>query len=162
MKSKIIILFLLMIGCSVHKKIIGKYFDNFGSEYKINSNSTFEYHYGLDTFSAWSKGKWEFRNDTIYFTTIPIYDTLKIVGHNDSLLLSRTKTPKLIIASSLKEIIWPESYGEQSVFINRKLYYKDDKLFKIDSKGNLIIDKKQQPHTKSTEKFDPWFAKKKQ
>jgi hypothetical protein len=158
MKFKITVFILFVIGYCNQDKIIGKYKDNFGSEFLFNSDSTYEFNNTYHNTGFWSKGKWKVKNDTIFLKAIPIYDTLRISGKKDSLILSRTKTPKLILASSVGKIIWPESSSEQDLH-NGKLFFRDDKLYKIDREGKLITAKKTHSFSRSIEKFDPWFTR---
>jgi hypothetical protein len=72
-----LILFILLFINIEQKNIEGEYYNHFGSNLKINSDKTFLYTWSFDLASSWSKGKWEIKNDTIYFQIIPVYDTLR-------------------------------------------------------------------------------------
>lgn len=133
----------------------------FDSEIKFNADLTYEYDVYYHSYSIWSKGNWKIKNDTVYLHPVLIYDTLRIVGKKDSLVLSSTKNPNLILARNLNEILWPESSGEQTANIFKKLFYKKGKLFKIDQNGKLKIKKERKPYYRSEEYYNPWFEKKK-
>ncbi|WP_026713864.1 hypothetical protein [Flavobacterium daejeonense] len=158
MKINVIILILLFQIIS-QSEVIGKY-KRFGDDITLNSDYTYEYNYYFDTYSGWSKGNWKMKNDTIYLYPILIYDTLRIPGKKDSLILSSTKKPNLIVSKNLNEIYWPESSGEQTGNIFKKLFYKKGKLFQIDKNGKLKIKKERKPYYRVEEYYNPWFEKK--
>ena len=97
MKFKFLILIIFGVCYWLQDEIVGKYRDNFGSEFKFNSDLTYDYKSFSQGLGFWSKGKWEVKNDTIYFKAIPVYDTLRRPNGKDTLILSQTETPKLII-----------------------------------------------------------------
>ena len=158
MKIKFLISFLIIFIFFQKDEIAGKYRNNFGSEFIFNSDYTYEYNASFHFMGFWSKGKWRVKNDTIYYEAIPSYDTLRIAGKRDSLILSRNKIPQLISANSIKEIFWPKSYGEQDVH-KSKLFFKDKKLYKIKSNGRLITKKETKSDRIGGEKFDPWYRR---
>lgn len=159
MKIKIIIL-VLLFGKISQSEVTGVY-ERFNDDIKLNSDYTYEYNYYFDTYSGWSKGSWKIKRDTIYLEPILIYDTLRIVGKKDSILLSSTKTPNLIIANSLEEIIWPESSGEQTNNILKKLYYKDKKLFEVNKNGKLKVKKQRNWFSNKEQYYNAWFERQK-
>jgi hypothetical protein len=158
MKINLFITISLIIISFQQDKIVGKYRDNFGSEFIFKSDSTYEYNAASHFMGFWSKGKWKVNNDTIFFKAVPSYDTLRIVGRRDSLILSRTKTPQLISANSIKEIFWPKSSGKQDVY-SGKLFFQDNRLYEIKNNGKLITKKKTRSDRIDGEKFDPWYTK---
>jgi hypothetical protein len=158
MKLKIFILILLTSFFFSERKVVGEY-SMFGSKIKFNADLTYEYDVYAHIYSMWSKGNWIIKNDTIYLHPVLIYDTLRIAGKKDSLVLSFAKKPNLIVAKNLNEIYWPESSGEQTGDIFKKLFYKKGKLFEIDINGNLKIKKERKLYYRSEEYYDPWFEK---
>ncbi|TYB79234.1 hypothetical protein [Bizionia myxarmorum] len=158
MKIKFLISSIIIFMLFQKDDIVGKYRDNFGSEYIFNSDYTYEYNASFHFKGFWSKGKWRVKNDTIYYEAIPSYHTLRIAGKKDSLILSRNKTAQLISANSYEEVFWPRSSGEQDVHKN-KLFFKDGKLYKIKKNGKLITKKRTKSDRIDGEKFDPWFNK---
>jgi hypothetical protein len=70
----------------------GHYRDYFGGSLNIEPDSTFMYSWYFDLQGSWTKGEWRMTRDTIYFTMIPVYDTLRQASKNgkirDSLILS--------------------------------------------------------------------------
>ncbi len=158
MKTNLLISILLIITSFQQNKIIGKYRDNFGSEFIFKSDSTYEYNASVHFMGFWSKGKWKVSNDTIYFTAIPSYDTLRIAGKKDSLILAMAKKPHLISANSIKEIEWPLSSGTQSIY-SGKFFFRGDRLYEINNNGKLITKKRTRAGLIDGEKFVPWFTK---
>lgn len=159
MKINIIILILLFEIIS-QSEVVGKY-ERFGADITLNSDYTYEYNYYADTYSGWSKGNWKIKKDTIYLQPILIYDTLRIAGKKDSILLSSTKKPNLIVAADLDNILWPESSGDQTDNILKKLYRKDGKLFQVNKNGKLRVEKLRNWLSIKEEFYNPWFEKQK-
>lgn len=139
--------------------IAGIYTNNFGDKFIFNSDLTYEFESVDHLLFFWSKGKWKEENDTIFFTAIPVYDTLRIPKKEDTLILSKTKMPRLIHASNKNEIIEKINLGPQDPY-GGKLFFKNNKLYEIDKNGKLIIEKKSRSFTrKNSKKFDPWYTK---
>jgi hypothetical protein len=159
MKINIAIL-ILLFGIISQSEIIGKY-KRFGDNITLNSDYTYEYNYYFDTYSGWSKGSWKIKKDTIYLQPILIYDTLRIAGEKDSILLSSTKKPNLIVAANVDNIFWPESSGEQTDNILKKLYLKDGKLFEVNKNGKLKVEKLRNWMSIKEQFYNPWFEKQK-
>lgn len=150
-------IYFLYLVC-LSKTIVGEYYDHFGNRLKINSDSTFIHKWNFDLASSWTKGKWNVKHDTIYFTTIPIFDTLRLSEKKDSLILSLTEIPTL---RTYPNAILPQllsSGGQNRREIDMKLYFKSDKLYRIDSLGMLITQKV--TGFSSQEKYNTWFIKK--
>lgn len=161
MKFKFFILIIFGVCYWLQDEIVGKYRDNFGSEFKFNSDLTYDYKSISLGLGFWSKGKWEVKNDTIYFKAIPVYDTLRRPNGKDTLILSQTETPKLIIDIDPinEEIIKSINLGLQDPF-SGKLFFHNNKLYEIDKNGKLITEKKTRSFSrKNSEKFDPWYTK---
>ena len=157
MKLQIIIFLLFFWGVFQTEKVEGKYHDNFGSTLILNSDSTFVYTWGFHTSYLWSKGKWKKKKNEITLIVIPIYDTIRVTGHKDSLRLSCNEKPNLISAKSYEDILYPKCYGEQTVNIFKKLHHKKKKLFELDNKGRLITKKRK--GYRGNVQYDPWFTK---
>lgn len=159
MKINIIIL-MLLFGIISQSEVVGEY-KRFGDSITLNSDYTYEYNYYLDTYSGWSKGSWKIKKDTIYLQPILIYDTLRIAGKKDSLLLSSAKKPNLIVAENLNNILWPEFTGEQTDNILKKLYHKNGKLFEVSKNGKLRVEKLRNWMSIKEQFYNPWFEKQK-
>ena len=77
--KKIIQVLILFCFFSVNAQdtIIGEYYNYFGSELKLNPDSTFNYTFRFDMCSSWTNGRYKVKKHTIYFEFIPVYDTLR-------------------------------------------------------------------------------------
>jgi hypothetical protein len=157
MKTFAVILLVFFFGNTNSKSVEGKYYDYFGSKLKISSDSTFLYEWNFDLSSSWSKGKWRISNDTIYFSIIPVFDTLRIPNKKDTLLLSVDQKPELITDKNSSIIHFLSSGGQNRQEMSSKLFYKDDKLYEIGKRGKLITEKKKQFWI--NEKHETWFVK---
>jgi hypothetical protein len=156
---KILSLILILFIFPQQKNVGGEYYDNFGTTLLLNPDFTFVYKWHFDLSSSWSKGNWKIKNDTIYFTVVPIYDTLRIDGKEDSLILSETEKPLLITDVKNYNAFRDLSTGGQNKReINSKLFFRKDKLYHINKSGKLITKKVRSVLT--SEKFNPWFTKK--
>jgi len=136
-----LILFILLFFNIEQKNIEGEYYNHFGSNLKINSDKTFIYTWNFDLASSWSKGKWKIKNDTVYFQTIPIYDTLRRPNFKDSLVLSVNQKPELITDYSIIYIEALSSGGQNRQLMNSKLYFDGEKLIEIKENGKLNTKK---------------------
>jgi hypothetical protein len=157
--SIIAILFPLSISLFAQKKVAGRYRDYFGYRIELNADSTFKYTWNFDMQSSWTKGTWTFKNDTVYFTMVAIYDT---VGYKNS---NGASTDKLILSvDDVSERLTPGQYaglGLTSYWQNRmdypnKLFFKKGRLYKIRN-GQRVV--KKQKGLWSTKKWNPWFFK---
>ena len=156
----ILLLFIVTILTSISKdKVEGEYSDKFGNKLTLNADSTFIHKWHIDLSGGWSKGKWRLKNDTLYFTVIPIFDTLRISGKKDSLVLSQTQNPRVITFDTYF-ISLLASGGQNKMKIDEKLYYKNDRLYRIDSKGKLEL-KKISGIMDANIKSHTWFEKRK-
>ena len=136
----ILILLFISLGLKRPENILGEYYNYFGSKLKINSDSTFQYSWSFDTQSCWTKGKWKVKHHIVYFEIIPIYDTLRRKGKQDTLILSADEIPNLVT----NDTALPDYFfgsGQINCHMSLRLYYKDDKLIEIDDKGKLITNK---------------------
>ena len=158
MKTLLSIL-LLIIFTLTQKKVEGQYYDNWGNTLIINSDSTFIHRWHFDLAGGWSKGKWIMKNKTIYFTVIPIFDTLRIEGKNDTLILAENELPQLITNESRSFLRYLTSGGQNKREIDSKLYFRNNKLYRIDSLGKLQT-KKVKGFWNSNKTFNTWFVKK--
>jgi len=161
----LILFFLVFLKISVaaqdkSDKLFGRYYDHFGSELEINPDSTFKYstHGPFFNLPGWNKGKWLRIHDTIYLKTIIVYDTLRYITpngkHIDSLIKTDDEMPRVLTAPPDITVI---SISQDIEPAPEKLYYKEEKLFKIDGRGRLI-KKKRMSHL-DEQLFDPWYYK---
>jgi hypothetical protein len=107
--------------------------------------------------SSWSKGHWKALNDTVYFTNIPVLDTLRRTNRPDSLVVSLDEKSNGIdndyfIQSQL--VSGGQLYREPPV----KLYFKRNRLYAI---VNHKLDKKKRIEFWSRKLSRPWYIKKK-
>ena len=156
---KTIILLLLLLSMNQQINIVGKYKDHFGSQIVLNSDSTFHWSYLMDGVYFWAKGNWELNYDTLYLNPIPIYDTLRISGFKDTLVKAFNEIPRLRIEDYFDSLIWANDFLCPQQDVERKLYYKDNKLIKFDKEGNLITKKETHPLYRTKSLYDPWFEK---
>lgn len=150
---------LTLIAQNHSLKLVGKYQDYFGNNIEIRSDSTFSYSWHFDLEASWSKGTWSIKNDTVYFKTIPINDTLRYKNNDgkfvDSLVLSDEEKPKLITTPNTIGML--SSGGQNRQPCPDKLFYRKDKLFDINKDGKLITKKIRGFWSKK--KWDPWYFK---
>ena len=145
------ILLIIILCFTKQENIAGKYVGAHKS-ILLNKDFTFQFVTNTDMSSRWAKGKWESRNDTIYFTVIPIYDTIRIIGQKEKIYLSPDTEPNLYTNS--EQIT--RSRGSQTQKLN-KLFYKKNILYEIDSTGNLKTDKEKLDWYLGL--YDPWYTK---
>ncbi|MGN6181492.1 MAG: hypothetical protein ACTHNW_20080 [Mucilaginibacter sp.] len=152
-------LFCSVASYSQTSKLAGKYRSYFGRKIEIRDDSTFYFSWHFDLESSWSQGKWTVRNDTVYFKTVSVYDTLRYKNNNghivDSLILSETSTPKVITSPIVSQVL--SGFGQNRYPCPNMLFYKNGKLFSIDKNGNLI--KKKIRGLGSKKKWIPWYFK---
>lgn len=158
MKSLCQILFLLLPFHSIgQKKIIGNYNDYFGHYLQIKPDSTFEFQWKFHIQKSWSQGVWKSINDTIYFTVIPRYDTVKTANSDgimvDSLFLSRFNKPMSAMEIALSNDTW-----QNRVLPPPKLLYRNHKLYLIE---NGQIRKEKIKGLSSKKKYPVWFTRSK-
>lgn len=158
MKIYLAILSVFLLGNSKPESVHGEYYNHFGSKLKINPDSTFLYSWDFDLASSWSKGKWEVKNDTVYFSVIPVFDTLRIARKKDSLILSANQVAELITDTDSPVTALISSGGQNRHQMSPKLYYKGDRLYEIGKHGKPITGKHKAFWT--DKKYGTWFVKK--
>ena len=157
----IILLSTIVFSLNAQSKVSGIYYQSFGSELEVKEDSSFLYKWRFDLSSSWTKGKWKINNDTIYFTKILVLDTLKYRPANgigiDSLVLSLDENPESI---TNEEYISYQltSGGQNRPSMPEKLFYRNDRLYSINKKGELIKKKVEGFGTKKM--YVPWYIKK--
>lgn len=141
-----IILILLISKMSFGQdKYVGIYNARFSESIELKTDSTFIHNYRFDLSSSWTIGKWKVKNDTIYLTTEFLMDTLQIRNSEnkvtiDSLVLSNDQKVDSIEQNEF--IVSNLSGGGQNRFIPpNKLYWKRERLYRINENGNLDFRK---------------------
>jgi hypothetical protein len=126
-------------------KYVGIYNDRFSESLELKSDSTFVHNYRFDLSSSWTTGKWKVSNDTIYFKSELVSDSLQIRDSNgnkikDSLVLSADHKINRI---ELNEFIMSSlsSGGQNRVKPPNKLYWKRKKLYRINENETLDLRK---------------------
>lgn len=157
MKTLLIFLISTIGFCTFHK-VVGEY-QTHGSTIKLKADYTYEYKWSAHMIGGWSKGNWTMKNDTIYFEPILVYDTLRRVGQQDSLLLSGSNGATLIVADAENEWYYPKRVGEQTTNIPKKYFYKNDKLYVVQKNGKLDLKKQQDSFWINSPFYDPWYEK---
>jgi hypothetical protein len=150
----ILFLIVLRLPAIVQPGVAGHYRDHFGSEIEFNPDSSFHYLWRFDLQASWTRGTYTVRHDTIYLTTIPVYDTVQVNHGNqlaDSLVLSAEGHPKRV---SLSERAAFCCVSQNSLPSPKLLYYRKGRLYEIDKQGKLIRKKRRGWGKK---KFDPWY-----
>ena len=150
---------MLFITIEVSGQIAGRYYDRFGNKLELRADSTFSHSWQIDLASSWSQGSWTARNDTVFITIVPVFDTLKTsskyIGTVDSLVLSADKS---------SDMISMETYAMNSIASggqNRerpplKLYYKRERLYYMDINNQLVSRKVKSFTTRN--KVVSWFS----
>ena len=166
------LLYLTLILCSASAQEVfyGRYQDYFTDELNINFDSTFKYTFRFDLEYSWTKGTWKVSNDTIYFTTMLIFDTIRYKDDKtkliaDSLFLSIDEKPNLgfdslyIYIDGKKELAPVENFRVQNTHsAPDRFFYRKHKLYTISKNGKLGKDKIR--GTWSNKKYPPWYIKK--
>jgi hypothetical protein len=137
--------------------VAGHYRNYFGGSLNIVPDSTFKYSWHFDLQGSWTNGKWRMIKDTVYFTMIPVYDTITHAIKNgeivDSLVLSLDEIPKRTTINL--NVLY--SGGQNIQPYPTKLLYRKNRLYEIDKHGKL--DKKWGKNLWSKRKWPPWFTK---
>ena len=171
MRALLIFLYLITSTYQIEAqiKICGIYRDYFGCQFEIYPDSTFRYTFGFDTESSWSKGKWKIKNDTVYFTTILVFDTIKYIDPKtnlaaDSLFLSIDEKSNLgfdsVYIMRNREKVYIPVYNLKTQNTHPaidKLYYRKNKLYEITPDGKLKSKKVKGFWTQK--KVPSWFVK---
>jgi hypothetical protein len=138
MKIVIVLLFLLTsLIVSGQNRYIGEWNDYWGNSFEIKPDSTFKFAWHFDLIGQWANGSWTIKNDTIYFKFVPVYDTIKY-SSSFALELSDDETSSVSVPTHIAQL---SSGGQDTARMPRSLFYRDDKLFTINSKGKLIKNK---------------------
>jgi hypothetical protein len=151
-------LYFILLCTSLHAQSIvaGHYEDHFGGSLNISPDSTFKYSWHFDLQGGWTKGRWRMTKDTVYFTMIPIYDTVSYVLKNgevaDSLILSEDEIPERVTIN----LSVLSSGGQNIQPYPTKLLYRKNRLYTIDKHGKPITKWRQ---GWSKKKWPPWFAR---
>ena len=134
--------------------VAGHYQDHFGSEIKLNPDSSFHYLWRFDLQASWNRGSYTVHHDTLYLTIIPVYDTVQVNHGNqwaDSLVLSAEGHPKRVSLSERAAFCCVAQSSRPSPQV---LYYRKGRLYEIDKQGKLIRKKRRGWGKK---KFVPWY-----
>lgn len=93
----VIVFFLTSLACAGQTATPRTYRDGLGSTLTLRFDGIFEYWWGIQYPSSWTKGSWRKVRDTIYLEIAPVYDTLPGIGLNgkaeDLLVLSHDRKP---------------------------------------------------------------------
>ena len=157
MKTLLVLLISTIVFCT-YDKVVGNY-QTHGSTIKLKADLTYEYKWYGHMISGWSKGNWRIDNDTIHFEPILVYDILRRVGQQDSLLLSGSNGATLIVADAANDWYYPKRVGQQTTNIPKKYFYKNDKLYIVLKNGKLDLKKKQDSFYIDSPFYDPWYEK---
>ena len=162
--KKFIIFFLLMLPTlrlNAQNKFAGYYEDYFGHSIKINDDSTFQYRWNFDLASSWSNGTWKVIDQTIYFTFVPVFDTLTYKDEKrniiiDTLVLAMSKKPRKITVEDfrIEEIC---SGGQNRVNLPQKLCYKKGKLMGFTKQERL--NRKRIRGFGTFKKYPTWYKR---
>jgi hypothetical protein len=158
MKASMTLLFILVCAqLNAQPGVAGSYHDYFGGSLNINQDSTFKYSWDFDLLGSWTKGKWRVANDTVYFSMIPVYDTVRQYLSNgeiiDSLVLSvDEKSERITLDLNILN-----SGGQNVHPYPERLLYRRNRLYGIDIHGKLY--KKWSRGFWSKKKWPPWFVR---
>ena len=132
----------LKFVCS--NKIAGRYRDYFGNRIRLDTDHTFKCTWNFDMVASWTKGTWTLRNDTIYFSMIPTYDTLSYTTPTgstpDSLILSTDEISERIIPEQSAVAVF-YSGGQNRMAFPDKLLFRKGRLYKI-LDGKVVVKSK--------------------
>ena len=120
--------------------LIGSYQDHFGSSIIINKDSTFKYRWNFDLASSWSNGKWAIKNDTVYFKTVLVYDTLRI-NSKDNLVLAEDEKPKRIFGVTYISAQLT-SGGQNRMPCPAKLLFRGGELLMLTNSGKIDLNRR--------------------
>ena len=149
---------LIWNSCFCQTHFIGQH-ERQDSKILFNADTTFKFSYSVDTYRGWTKGTWSVKNNKIYLTPIPVYDTISLTDISgsirDSLTLSKDEIPSRINNQG-KRTINVFQVEQNPGLCPTKLLNKGDKL---------IIIKNGKRRTKKInngyyiDAFDPWYKK---
>ena len=143
--TKLILILLISKLSFGQDKYVGIYKDQFSESIELKADSTFIHNWRFDLSSSWTIGKWNVKNDTIYLKTEYVMDTLQIRGSEnniirDSLVLSADRKIDRI---EQNEFIFStiSSGGQNRYKPPTKIYWKRNKLYRINENGTLDLRK---------------------
>jgi hypothetical protein len=137
--TELILIFLISNLTFGQDKYVGIYNDRFSESIELKSDSTFVHNYRFDLSSSWTTGKWKVSNDTIYFKPELVSDSLQVRDSNGNKIKG-----SLVLSADLKinrielnEFIMSSlsSGGQNRVKPPNKLYWKKNKLYRINKNG---------------------------
>ena len=144
---------------TAQKNYTGYYKNYFGNSIELKNESTFKFTWKFDCSGSWTIGSWAVKNDTIYFTAKPIYDTLKQFNQEtnsqiDTLVLSLDEKSNRItsVEFAINEIT---SGGQNKYQMPSSLFFRNERLYEIGNYGRLI--KKKRKEFWSNKKYNSWY-----
>lgn len=152
MKINIILFALIILSCVSCKTITGKYYDQYGGILDMKPDFTFVYqrHHnppitmfsGISVHLIWVQGKFNLKKDTVYFTPLPVYDTVQSSHFKEHLVLSSTMQPELFTDGKftlLNDLAnqFPSQHLNFLQHSKNKLIFKRNKLYELDSIGKI-------------------------
>jgi hypothetical protein len=151
-------LFLLISVCSslgsnAQNKYTGEWHDYEASDMTLNPDQTFHFLYRFDLIVCWVNGTWIVQKNTLYFTWIPVYDTVSLFDPmtntmKDSLFLSETQKPTRWSQIPVEAQLTP---AQNKYFLPKKLYYHRNVLNSFNVETGKML----------TKRFKPLFGSKK-
>lgn len=148
-----------LLSNAIKEKFDGKFYDRRGKSLQLNADSTYFYKSTIDLSCFWSKGKWTSKKNIIYLHPIPIYDTLRIPGKEDVIRLSGSGRPNLIKGTVSGGFFYPTRFGDQSIYMDKKYFYVDGKIIKINQEGKLETQMEKESWSFSNRRYNPWMVK---
>ena len=161
---------LSVIGVIAQEKIPGHYHDYLTDALEINADSTFNYTFRFDLVYSWSKGMWKASNDTIYFKTVLIFDTISYKDEKtqlmaDSLFLSVDERSNRGFDSflltnrgkSTSKMVRDDREIQNTFPAPEKLFFRKNRLYGIYKNGKLSKGKVQSIITQK--KYPAYFIK---
>ena len=158
MKALLTLYFIVVYAhLNAQSKVAGHYRNYSGGSVNIETDSTFKYTWHFDLQGSWTKGIWRMTKDTIYFTMIPVYDTVRQTLKNgkigDSLILSIDEKPERITLDL--NVLY--SGGQNIQPCPTKLLLRKNRLYEIDTNGKPY--KKWRRGFGNKKKWPPWFIR---
>jgi hypothetical protein len=149
MKSLFITLFLFatFLGLQAQNKYSGEWHDYEASDITINVDGSFRFTFRFDLISSWANGTYKVNKDTLYFTWIPIFDTLRLFDSVkntwvDSFIVSEGQIPKLLTKDPGNLLA---SGGQSKYYLPKKLYYHKEVLYDFNVETGKMLTKKYKP-----------------
>jgi hypothetical protein len=141
----------------IKQEIAGIYTDSFGSSVELRKNLTFRYLWSFDLASSWTNGTWIIVNDTIFLKKIIFYDTLITDDNKVSIIISDDNQRDKFYQSNMLTFGAFSSGGQDRNPPPMKLYFNDEKLYRIDKNGKLL--KKRVKGFWTQKKVPSWYRK---